>query len=68
MTYNDRYYRVALKRIYFDAMTHDSTIVSLDESNEYLTAMYLFDETELNRYIRENEEQRLVAGLVYIDN
>ena len=66
--YNDRYYRVALKRIYFDAMTHDSTIVSLDESNEYLTAMYLFDETELNRYIRENEEQRLVAGLVYIDN
>ena len=30
--------------------------------------MYLFDETELNRYIRENEEQRLVAGLVYIDN
>ena len=68
LTYNDRYYRVALKRIYFDAMTHDSTIVSLDETNEYLTAMYLFDETELNRYIRENEEQRLVAGLVYIDN
>ena len=68
LTYNDRYYRVALKRIYFDTMTHDSTIVSLDESNEYLTAMYLFDETELNRYIRENEEQRLVAGLVYIDN
>ena len=24
--------------------------------------------TELNRYIRANEEQRLVAGLVYIDN
>ena len=68
LTYNDRYYRVALKRIYFDTMTHDSTIVSLDESNEYLTALYLFDETELHRYIRENEEQRLVAGLVYIDN
>lgn len=65
---NDRYYRVSLKRIYFDSMTHDSAIVSLDDSNEYLTAMYLFDETELNRYMRENEEQRLVAGLVYIDN
>ena len=62
LTYNDRYYRVALKRIYFDAMTHDSTIVSLDESNEYLTAMYLFDETELNRYIRENEEQTSGGG------
>ncbi len=24
--------------------------------------------TELNRYIKENEEQRLIAGLIYIDN
>lgn len=68
LTLNDRYYRVSMKRIYFDSMAQDSTIVSLDESNEYLTALYLFDETELNRYIQENEEQRLVAGLVYIDN
>lgn len=65
---NDRNYRVSMKRIYFDSMTQDSTIVSLDASDEYLTAIYLFDETELNRYIKENEEQRLVAGLVYIDN
>lgn len=68
LTLNDRYYRVSLKRIYFDSMTQNSEIISLDESNEYLTAMYLFDETELNRYIKENDEQRLVAGLVYIDN
>lgn len=68
LTLNDRYYRISMKRIYFDAMTQDSAIVSMDESNEYLTAMYLFDETELNGYIRENDEQRLVAGLVYIDN
>lgn len=68
LTLNDRYYRVSMKRIYFDSMTQDSTIVALDESDEYLTALYLFDETELNCYIRENEEQRLVAGLVYIDN
>lgn len=68
VTLNDRYYRISMKRIYFDSMTQDSTIVSLDESNEYLTAIYLFDETQLNSYIRENEDQRLVAGLVYIDN
>lgn len=65
---NDRNYRISMKRIYFDSMTQDSEILTLDESNEYLTAMYLFDETALNSYIRENEEQRLVAGLVYIDN
>lgn len=68
VTLDDRYYRVSMKRIYFDSMAQDSTMLSLDESNEYLTAIYLFDETELNRYIKENEEQRLVAGLVYIDN
>ena len=33
-----------------------------------LVALYLFDITEINHYIRENQEQRLVAGLVYIDN
>ena len=65
---DDRNYRVSMKRIYFDSMTKDSTIVAIDDSDEYLTAIYLFDETELNRYIRENEEQKLVAGLIYIDN
>lgn len=68
LTLNDRNYRITMKRIYFDSMSQESTIVSLNESEEYLTAIYLFDETELNRYMRENEEQRLVAGLVYIDN
>lgn len=65
LTLADRDYRVCMKRIYFDAMIHDSTIV---ESDEYLTAIYLFDETEVKRYMQENEEQRLVAALVYIDN
>ena len=41
---------------------------SIEEDEQYLTALYLFDETELYNYIRENEEQKLVAGLVYIDN
>ena len=64
----ERNYRISMKRIYFDTMAKDSTMVEMGESDEYLTAIYLFDETELNRYIRENEEQKLVAGLVYIDN
>lgn len=29
---------------------------------------YLFDETEIVRYIKENNEQRLDVGLLYIDN
>ncbi len=68
LTLNDRYYRVSMKRIYFDTMLPDSTMVEMDGGDEYLTALYLFDETELYSSIREKEEQQLVAGLVYIDN
>lgn len=65
---DDRNYRISMKRIYFDSVTKDSAIVAINGTDEYLTAIYLFDETELNRYIRVNEEQKLVAGLIYIDN
>jgi c-di-AMP phosphodiesterase-like protein len=37
-------------------------------ANETFVAMYLFDVTERNRLAKENEEQKLVAGLIYIDN
>lgn len=61
-------FRVAMSKIFFEEMTENSAIVSVEESEQYLTALYLFDETELNNYIRANEEQKLVAALVYIDN
>ncbi len=64
----DRRYRVSMRRLYFDIAEHGNLEVSLEESSEYMTAIYLFDETELERYMQENEDQRLVAGLVYIDN
>lgn len=68
LTLEDKDYRVVLRRIYFDAMLEGSEMLSVEENAEYLTAVYLFDETRLSRCIRENEEQRLVTGLVYIDN
>lgn len=68
LTLEDRTYCAVMKRIYFDSMTQDSSILVLEQDSEYLTALYLFDETEMNRYIRENEEEKMVAGLVYIDN
>jgi c-di-AMP phosphodiesterase-like protein len=64
----DRRFRVSLNRIYFDAITGDSKLMDIEGSEEFLTAFYLFDETELNRYMVENQEQKLVTALVYIDN
>ena len=40
----------------------------VDIENEYMIALYFFDETELNQYKLENIEQKQVAALVYIDN
>ena len=68
LTLKEQDFRAALKRIYFEELNSVDSLVTLDESNEYLTAVYLFDETEKNRYMRENQEQKMVAGLVYIDN
>lgn len=68
LTLDDRDFSVVMRRIYFDTMAEGSDIISMDANDEYLTAVYLFDETRLSHYIRENEEQRLVTGLVYIDN
>ena len=40
----------------------------MPKGEEYFIAISMKDVTELNAYIRENEEQKLVAGLIYIDN
>lgn len=66
--WQDYCFRVEMCRLFFEEMTQNSAIVSMEETEQYLTAIYLFDETELNHFIRENEEQKLVAALVYIDN
>lgn len=68
MVLAEKSYRISMRRLYFEELTDGSGILEAADNAEYLTAVYLFDETEINRYIRENKEQRLVAGLVYIDN
>ena len=67
---DDRNYRVLLSRIRLSNLMQGMDMMSIqpEDTADYLTALYLFDETELNRVNIENEEQRLVAGLVYIDN
>lgn len=68
MEWQDYHFRVEMRKIFFEEMTENSAIVSMEETEQYLTALYLFDETKLDNYIRENDEQKLVAALVYIDN
>ena len=64
--YNEKIFNAYIRRM-------DLTNVFLDDKEEHkddeiVIAVYLFDITEQRRLEKENEDQKLVAGLVYIDN
>ena len=60
--------RVDIRKVYLGRALEENALIDVEEDDEYLFALYLFDETEINRYIRMNKEERLVAGLIYLDN
>ena len=62
-SYENRNYRVEFKKI-----DVDEEFSSNNSDEDYLISIYLFDETEITRLAKENIEQRMVAGLIYIDN
>ena len=66
--YENREYKAELRRVSVEGFSETEQLLELPAEREYFIAVYLQDVTELNRYIKENEEQRLVAGLIYIDN
>ena len=68
ITYKDRDYQVELRRISLEGFSESEPMLQIPKEKEYFIAVYMRDVTELNSYIRENEEQRLIAGLIYIDN
>ena len=48
-------------------MLEDSGLIETEADN-HLTALYVFDETDVNRYILERDNEKLVTGLLYLDN
>lgn len=71
----DRNYRVLLRKVvapdfdddidwsFYEAESEDAW-----DNKNALIAMYLFDETEIISLHKENKEQKLIIGLLYIDN
>lgn len=66
--YEDRSYLAEMTRVSVQGFNDAEQLLALPAEKEYFIAIYLRDVTELNSYIRKNEEQKLLAGLVYIDN
>ena len=66
--YEDREYLVELRKISVKGFSDSEQLMEMPKEQEYFIAVHMQDVTERNEYIRANEEQRLVAGMLYIDN
>lgn len=68
ITYKERDYSVQLSKISVEGFSENEALFEIPEEQEYFIAISMTDVTELNAYVKENEEQRLIAGLIYVDN
>lgn len=64
----DRDFEVKFSRIALGNLNSAEAMPQLPDGKDYFIAVYFQDITKLKKYIRENDEQKLVAGLIYIDN
>ena len=66
--HEERIYRAEFCRMHVEDFSEHNDMVVFDHPENVLIAMFMFDETDIRRYIRENQEQKLVAGIIFIDN
>ena len=70
---NNRNYKVVLRKIISPSFDEDANWSFYEsekawETKNALIAMFLFDETDIITLQKENREQKLIVGLLYIDN
>lgn len=68
ISYKDYKFRAELSRIVVEGFSEKNDLIDLGDQENVLIAIYLFDETEIKRYMKENQEQRLVCGTIFVDN
>ncbi|MFV0465836.1 MAG: DHH family phosphoesterase [Lachnospiraceae bacterium] len=69
LEWHDYVFRAETRSISITQVLEESSLVKTTiDANQYFSIIYLFDETELTHYIQQNKDQKLVAGMIYIDN
>lgn len=68
ISYKDYKFRAELSKIIVEGFSEKNDLIDLGGQENVLIAVYLFDETEIKRYMKENQEQRLVCGTIFVDN
>ena len=66
--YGGAIYRASIKRV---TIQSDSGLLSAapgQKMEQQVLAVYLYDETEIHEYMQAITDQKMVAGLIYLDN
>lgn len=66
--YGDRDFCARLQRVSVQSLEEAVNLIELPKDRNYVIALYLFDNTELNHYIQEIQDQKMIPGLIYLDN
>lgn len=68
VSYLERDYKAVLSLVPVRNIKNAKNVFQLPKGKEYFITLTLHDVTEHDKAIQEKEEQRLVSGLIYIDN
>ena len=68
ITCEDRKFRVDLCPVGLKLEEDEEQELELSEAQEKMVAVYLFDETRILQYEQEINDQKMVCGLIYLDN
>lgn len=67
-SYLERNYRVDLRELAIASLSQAVSDNGLETGEGGITAVYLMDETQTLKYKQQVNDQKLVAGLIYLDN
>lgn len=68
LSYEGSEFSVKMKKISMRDMVTNSEIFQEPNYKGYLIALYLYDETALKIALKENDNQSLAVGMIYLDN
>lgn len=68
LSFEEHEYVFKLKKLSIKDVLDNSEVIESEGNESSLIAGYLFDETALKRALRENDDQSLAVGMIYIDN
>ena len=68
ITVDGRDFRASMNKVSMEALMDAPDMVETVDYDSYLIALYMFDVTEVNSLVRQIEDQKMVCGLIYMDN